>query len=78
MALDAPTPKRCLNLVSFASMRGDTALALQFLRQAATLDPSHPQLDAIRMNLEKRSRAADAQPFSFKLSWDISSVVQKK
>ena len=78
MALDAPTPKRCLNLVSFASMRGDIVLALHFLRQAATLDPSHPQLEAIRKNLEKRTHAAAAEPFSFKLSWDISPFIQKK
>ena len=78
ITLDAPTPKRCLNLVSFASMRGDIALALQYLRQAATLDPSHPQLAAIRDNLEKCRQAAAGQPFSFQLSWGISPVIQKK
>ena len=54
VVLAGPTPKRCLNLVSLASMRGDIALAQHHLRQAAALDPSHPQLQKIRSNLESR------------------------
>ena len=53
LVLDGPTSKRCLNLVSFASMRGDTALALHFCVRQHALDPSHPQLNSIRHNLEK-------------------------
>ena len=30
MALDSPTPTRCLNLVSFASMRGDLSGSASF------------------------------------------------
>ena len=76
IALDSPTPKRCLNLVSFASMRGDIALARHHLRQAAALDPSHPQLQQIRTNLDKREAAVDKPPYSFKLSWDLPQFTQ--
>ena len=78
LVLDGPTPKRCLNLVSFTSMRGDTTLALHFLRQAAALDPSHPQLNSIRQMLDKRTQSMASHPFSFKLSWDNSPVTHKK
>ena len=76
MALDAPTPKRCLNLVSFASMRGDIALAQHHLNQAASLDPSHPQLEQIRANLQKRVDAVDKKPYAFSLAWE-QPVVSK-
>ena len=66
VALGGRTPKRCLNLVSFASMRGDLALARHHLQQAASLDPSHPQLAAIRSSLEKRAeRASSTKPYQF-------------
>ena len=77
MALDAPTPKRCLNLVSFASMRGDIALAQHHLSQAASLDPSHPQLEQIRANLEKRAQAADQSPYLFKMAWELPQTTQR-
>lgn len=77
MALDAPTPKRCLNLVSFASMRGDIALAQHHLRQAASLDPSHPQLEQIRANLAKREQAADSMPYAFQLAWELPQATQR-
>ena len=77
MALDAPTPKRCLNLVSFASMRGDIALAEYHLRQAAALDPSHPQLDQIRSNLKNLAKTATQKPYAFNMAWDQQSVSQK-
>ena len=71
IALDAPTPKRCLNLVSFASMRGDIVLAKYHLNKAASLDPSHPQLETIRANLDKRSKKIDQTPYSFQLKWEL-------
>ena len=77
MALDAPTPKRCLNLVSFASLRGDIALAQHHLRQAAALDPSHPQLEKIRVNLDQRANNADQKPYAFQLAWEQQQVSQK-
>ena len=77
MALDAPTPKRCLNLVSFASLRGDIALAQHHLRQAAALDPSHPQLEKIRVNLDQRAKSADHKPYAFQLTWEQQQVSQK-
>jgi len=76
MALSAPTPKRCLNLVSFACLRGDLALAQHHLRQAAALDPSHPQLDQIRANLEKRAKSADQTHYSFSLTWELPKTTQ--
>lgn len=77
MALDAPTPKRCLNLVSFASMRGDIALAQHHLRQAASLDPSHPQLEQIRANLAKREQSAGSMPYAFQLAWELPQATQR-
>ena len=77
MALDAPTPKRCLNLVSFASMRGDMALAQHHLRKAASLDPSHPQLEQIRANLTKREQAAGSMPYAFQLAWELPQATQR-
>ncbi len=77
MALDAPTPKRCLNLVSFASMRGDMALAQHHLSQAASLDPSHPQLEQIRSNLDKRAQAADQSPYVFQMTWKLPQFTQR-
>ena len=77
MALDAPTPKRCLNLVSFASMRGDMALAQHHLRKAASLDPSHPQLEQIRVNLTKREQAAGSMPYAFQLAWELPQATQR-
>ena len=77
MALDAPTPKRCLNLVSFASMRGDIALAQHHLRQAASLDPSHPQLEQIRANLAKREQTAGSMPYAFQLAWELPQATKR-
>ncbi len=77
MALDAPTPKRCLNLVSFASMRGDIALAQHHLRQAASLDPSHPQLEQIRANLSKREQTAGSMPYAFQLAWELPQATKR-
>ena len=77
IALDSPTPKRCLNLVSFASMRGDLLLAQHHLRVAASLDPSHPQLDAIRSNLEKRTTSSSEKHYSFALAWELPNFVER-
>ena len=76
IALDSPTPARCLNLVSFASMRGDIALARHHLRQAASLDPSHPQLQQIRSNLDKREANTEKLPYAFKMTWDLPRISQ--
>ena len=77
LALDGPTPKRCLNLVSFASMRGDFALAQYHLRKAASLDPSHPQLEPIRSNLEKRMESPGQSKYSFALEWALPQFTQR-
>ena len=70
LALGGPTPKRCLNLVSFASMRGDFALARHHLQQAAAVDPSHPQLAGIRQALDKRTnKTVNTAPYRFPESW---------
>lgn len=77
LALDGPTPKRCLNLVSFASMRGDFALAQHHLRKAASLDPSHPQLESIRSNLDKRMNSPQRGQYSFALEWALPQFTQR-
>ena len=56
LAIDGPSPKRLLNLASFAFMRGDIKLANYHLSNAAALDPSHPQLKPISDSL-KRSQS---------------------
>jgi len=76
IALDSPTPKRCLNLVSFASMRGDIVLARYHLRQAASLDPSHPQLGQFRLNLDKLEAKTVQTPYAFEIAWDLPQVNQ--
>ena len=58
ISLDGPSPKRLLNLCSFASMRGDIQLATHYLESAAALDPSHPQLRSISKSLEKKSSSS--------------------
>ncbi len=77
IVLDAPTPKRCLNLVSFASMRGDFVLAQHHLRTAASLDPSHPQLEAIRSNLEKRMKSPSRKNYSFTIEWNFPQFTER-
>lgn len=60
------TPKRLLNLVSFASMRRDFSLAKKYLEKAASLDPSHPQLAAITKSVYFNK---PVEPFNFQKKW---------
>ena len=48
VSLDGPSPKRMLNLTTFASMRGDIKLAHKYLEIAASLDASNPHLHSLR------------------------------
>ena len=58
-------------------MRGDIALAQHHLSQAASLDPSHPQLEQIRANLEKkRAEAADQNPYVLKMAWELPQTTK--
>ena len=75
--LDGPSPKRCLNLVSFASMRGDFTLAQYHLQQAASLDPSHPQLASIRSSLARRHKSGQDKPYAFLGSWEPAPLTQQ-
>ena len=75
--LDGPSPKRCLNLVSFASMRGDFTLAQYHLQQAASLDPSHPQLASIRSSLARRHNSGQDKPYAFLGSWEPAPLTQQ-
>ena len=58
-------------------MRGDLLLAQHHLRVAASLDPSHPQLDAIRSNLEKRTTSSSEKHYSFALAWELPNFVER-
>lgn len=70
------TPKRYLNLVTFASMRFDFSLAEYYLEKAASLDPSHPQLEAISKLIRKQKANSTSQsPFSE--SWQEPDVKTK-
>jgi len=66
VSLDGPSPKRLLNLCNFASMRGDIKLAYKYLEDAASLDPSHPQLKSISKSLSNKSQDI---PFKFPISF---------
>lgn len=69
LALGGETPKRLLNLVSFSAMRGDIALAKTYLQKAASLDPSHPQLNQVTLSVKQSS---DVKPFDFRAPWSNS------
>lgn len=69
MAIAGPTINQLINLVSLTSLRGDLRLASHYLDQAASLDPSHPQLAALRSNLAQRSANLAQQPYQFAPRW---------
>ena len=58
-----------INLVSLSSLRGDLTLANHYLDQAAGLDPSHPNLPALRENLNKRRQTLEGRPYVFQPTW---------
>lgn len=65
LVIGGGTPKRYLNLVTFSSMRSDFSLAEYYLEKAASLDPSHPQLDAISKLVKKqKTNSTSHSPFS--------------
>ena len=65
LVIGGGTPKRYLNLVTFSSMRSDFSLAEYYLEKAASLDPSHPQLDAISSPIKKqKANSTSYSPFS--------------
>ena len=69
LAIGGGTPKRYLNLVTFACMRCDFRLAEYYLSKAASLDPSHPQLQEISNRVNKqKSNANITPPFAEKWS----------
>ncbi len=59
LAIDGPSSKRYLNLVSLSSMKGDNKSAYVYLEKAASIDPSHPQLSKISESLESPSQASE-------------------
>ena len=72
LAIDGPSPKRLLNLVSFASMRGDTLLASFYLERAASVDPSHPNLK----DMNNRLKAGNSPPYySFTEEWPAPELI---
>lgn len=70
VVLGGETPKRLLNLVSFACIRGDFCLAKKYLEKAAALDPSHPQLASISQTVYDKQHSL---PFNFAQDWTIPS-----
>lgn len=66
VVLGGETPKRLLNLVSFACIRLDFQLAKQYLEKAAALDPSHPQLGPISKTVYDKDKSS---PFNFSKEW---------
>lgn len=74
LSIGGGTPKRYLNLVTFASMRSDFSLAEYYLEKAASLDPSHPQLAAIS-NLIQKQKSDSRLSTPFSESWDQPEIV---
>ena len=74
LAIGGPTINHLINLVSLTSLRGDISLASHYLDQAAGLDPTHPQLAALRGNLERRRQSLAQQPYRFESSWPQANV----
>lgn len=78
LAIGGPSITHYLNLVSLASLRGDLVLASHYLDQAAGLDPSHPQLAAVKQNLSAHQAALATQPYRFEPSWPEVQLQQAK
>ena len=63
--IESPTAKLCMNLATLASLRNDLHLAEMYLDRASGIDPSHPQLHMLRLNLQKiKSKAVTSYEFS--------------
>ena len=69
LSIGGGTPKRYLNLVSFACMRSDFKLAKYYLEKAAALDPSHPQLMQITSLVNKQEQKSSSD-YEFFPKWD--------
>lgn len=69
--LGGETPKRLLNLVSLACMRGDFKLAKSYLEKAASLDPSHPQLLSISNSVNSKLKTHN---FQFTEVWSLPEL----
>lgn len=74
LAIGGPNINYLINLVSLTSLRGDITLASHYLDQAAGLDPTHPQLAALRTNLEGRRQSLAQQPYRFEPSWKPADI----
>ncbi|MDA7433809.1 tetratricopeptide repeat protein [Synechococcus sp. AH-601-P18] len=75
IVLGGETPKRLLNLVSFACIRRDFQLAKTYLEKAAALDPSYPQLAAISKTFYDKNHSF---PFNFVKDWINPSLTISK
>ena len=73
LSIGGGTPKRFLNLVSFACMRFDYELAHFYLERAAQIDPSHPQLQAIAKQVESQ-KTKSQHIHSFSDNWPQPSL----
>lgn len=77
VAIGGPAINHLINLVSLASMRGDLVLAAHYLDQAAGLDPTHPQLAAVRRNLDHRRQTLAGRAYRFEPIWASPNLTPK-
>ena len=74
MCIGGPTINHLINLVSLTSLRGDLTLASHYLDQAAGLDPTHPQLTALRDSITRRRGLLAGRPYRFESTWPQPQV----
>lgn len=70
--LSSPNSDNYLNLVSFASMRGDMKLAQYYLEKAASLEPDNPNLKKVQAMLNKN--ISNSPSYQFDISWSPKLV----
>jgi tetratricopeptide (TPR) repeat protein len=78
VVLGGPAISHYINLVTFASMRGDLALAAHYLDQAAGIDPTHPQLAKVRANLAASQSSSQRKAYQFLPHWPEQAPMQAK
>ena len=64
IVIGGPSFKSYVNLVSFACMRKDFALANHYLQKAREIDPSSPSIDSLSQQINKQQKEFNS-PYSF-------------
>ena len=75
VSIGGGTPKQFLNLVSFSCIRSDFRLANYYLERVAQMDPSHPQLKAITLQVAQQSKLSQKK-FNFIDTWSEPALQQ--